>query len=318
MKEQDYQSQEPDKKQAMDLDFFSNVYAPAILSGSKDGAEFVRKAYEMGALSYDPDLPENQNLISPLDALLQVDLAKLEVLANRPLDTEENIITKLGQKALKLFKKQKTQNNVQVEKESIKTTIGELPVNNIVELRKFLREQVSIENLLSDRNAQAKIDAEIEKQLSRNHPYLFVTLQSKDKDFRISRSAFMLKDRDYFYYFGPFIEESETPSFLRPEDVVTSPIQYETSSFEIRAQVAKNLGINIETLDFLSYELDPRVMPHLLVNHLFNKSINRVPTVGGNAKRYNYNTNIWESKGDGLYKPGLKGIINKVKKILKD
>ena len=93
--------QTPQASKGMDADFFFNVYAPAVASGSKEGAEFIRRAFEQGALSYDPNLPENQNPVSPYDTLLKVDLNELEALANMPLftkSTSEGLISQLLRK----------------------------------------------------------------------------------------------------------------------------------------------------------------------------------------------------------------------------
>lgn len=197
---------------------------------------------------------------------------------------------------------------------------------------------ISIEQLLADRRAQAALAKIMDDNFTHNsdwrkriteadpaeillmNPYPEIELAREDgHGWSYEYGVFQLADGEHWYYFSSGNPGAPVPHFLRPEDVVPSGTYTPTYPEKVKSQIKKKLGINEQQFWFLEYNMDERVTSRAVLEDIpFNKPINRVPILGGEAERYNYNDAKWEPNGDGKYKPEMKekvrGIAGKLKK----
>jgi hypothetical protein len=140
----------------------------------------------------------------------------------------------------------------------------------------IMQKEVTIDALLGDRVAQAKLDVLLSaygerSERGRNLP-MVVLKEERDEGglgatVSLEHHRFQLNDNEYLYYFSAR-QPKDASKFLRDKDVV--PVE--------------------------EYE-DWR----LVVEDDFRKPINRVPMDGGVAQRYNYHSDEWEENGQGTH-----------------
>lgn len=138
---------------------------------------------------------------------------------------------------------------------------------------KFLRENVTVEELLSDRLAQANLNTIIgsykhDEELG--NPYLPLHYSYERGGGNNEYSTFMLKgDDEHMYYFNegwPQVKGDKLPPFLRREDIVPWE-EYNWDKFPKHGPMEPGMD--------------------------FTKLLSRTPLGGGSAERYNYNTQQW-------------------------
>lgn len=198
----------------------------------------------------------------------------------------------------------------------------------------FLRQNVSIEMLLVDRHAQARL-AQLLPTFHRGETIRFTNLYTGEiyeepnllpipypvvilvrvedgqwKETSFMNRAFMLKDRQFYYYFPDWYPGDPVPPYLRPEDVVPSGTTRTIyTNHEECLTALEKLGITEDEYILRLYFGDD---PLAGINRStrtedipFNKPICRVSTNGGASQRYNYHTLSWEEDGIGVYTPEI-------------
>ena len=151
---------------------------------------------------------------------------------------------------------------------------------------KFLRENVTPAELLNNRLAQANLSVILstyhwDKEIG--NPYPRAEIETPKYELRDSRGkhigwagpsahyayeTFMLKgDNENLYFIDDGWPADRVPSYLRTQDIIVAD----------------------------EYGFDKYPKHKIVITHPFNKSIERVPLSGGNAQRYNYNIQQWET-----------------------
>lgn len=159
---------------------------------------------------------------------------------------------------------------------------------------KFLRENVTVEELLSDRLAQANIATIVgsyrhDKELGSPYPPLHYSYQ---RGGGYEYNTFMLKvDDEYIYYFQegwPVVRDGKLPPFLRREDIVPWE-EYNWDKFPKHHSMAPGMD--------------------------FTKLLSRIPLNGGSDQRYNYNTQQWAVEIDNEEWVGIFDPVDKEKLV---
>lgn len=161
----------------------------------------------------------------------------------------------------------------------------------------FLRTDVSAEQLLDDRLAQAFLDV-ILWDYRTNHPsgvspnpYPVLEYDTNSDGWGQKLGTFMLKgDNEHLYFIDDGNPIDEVPAFLRPQDVIP--------------------------LD--DFDASKTQYHEARSGKPFNKPLERGSIKGGPTEFYNYNTRQWETNKDfqQIVKPIDEAAIKKAKQLI--
>lgn len=189
----------------------------------------------------------------------------------------------------------------------------------------FLRQNISIVQLLDHRRDQAEIEKIISYHFTRDeqavnkaryrsitlalNPYPVMEAQTPDRIYYYGET-FQLNDSLYLYAFPEWNPTEDVPSYLRPQDVVPSGHRVKTYPPDRRHQALKELNITEYQFDLLIGNDSKRIEKYAKYLDIpFKKPLLRASAAGGVVQRYNYNIQQWENGGDGDYKPPITNQI---------